>query len=97
MLTPMSKPGPKPRPLADRVYTKVRRGNPQHCWPWLGYLDFKGRGRVWARGGGRLAKRIVFEIEFGPLDDDEDVLQSCANVRCCNPYHLWKRKMDLAA
>lgn len=57
------------------------------CWDWAGSVN--GRGYAQVRSGKDIIgiHRISFYIHFGYMP--ENVLHSCDNKRCSNPYHLY--------
>lgn len=87
----MAKPGPKPRPLADRFWSKVAVGALSECWEWRaartrGYGQF----RVVARPASpHRAHRVAWALACGKIPDGVWVLHKCDNPLCCNPAHLF--------
>lgn len=80
-----SKPGPKPRPYAERLWEKVDKSG--DCWLWTAYCDPNGYPRLTDHDGiGRLVHRAVYEMTYGPTDSELD--HRCRNTRCVNPAHL---------
>lgn len=80
--------------LASYVWPKVRQGESDECWPWIGNRDSGGYGRVWQRARsvpeawrGMLAHRAVWFLTHGSLPPY--VLHTCDNPACCNPAHLY--------
>lgn len=77
------------RPIADRFWEKVRKG--EACWLWTGGTDSNGYGRI-GLGGGSLVRvnthRLSYELHFGPIPTGLNVLHSCDTPRCVNPAHL---------
>lgn len=59
------------------------------CWPWAGCVDRDGYGvltndtRVQVR-----AHRVAYELAYGPIPSDKQVMHECDNPPCCNPKHL---------
>jgi hypothetical protein len=66
----------------------LRRDAPGPCQLWAGALDRSGYGRVWHDGAARLAHRVAYEIERGPIPAGLDLDHRCAVRACCNPNHL---------
>lgn len=79
----------KRKPIAERWAKHIRRG--EGCWEWTAYRDPNGYGRM---GGSEprtviLAHRASWEIHFGPIPDNLDVLHTCDNPPCSRPDHLF--------
>jgi len=78
---------------ANRVLRNCNLDNPKDCWEWQGATGKNGYGRVKIDGKlylphrvVALAARIVPTLHVGA--DDEHVLHTCDNGRCCNWKHL---------
>lgn len=74
--------------VADRFWSKVRRGAPDACWDWQGGKS-RGYGRFKlasfeARHSNRVAWAIANERDPG----DMLIRHSCDRPSCCNPAHL---------
>lgn len=95
-----------------RFWTKVDRSNANGCWPWTGFYDSDGYGRLkrprgeWIGGGQKSirAHRIACEIANGPSPKGALALHAvgCTTRLCCNPAHLrWgsnaENQRDVAA
>lgn len=72
---------------AERFWSKVDRGGPDDCWPWMASTFQDGRGKFWLDGANRVASRVAWELENGPITADV-VRHRCDNPPCCNPAHL---------
>lgn len=86
----------------DKFWSKVDKGSPSSCWPWVaatrrdGYGVFKMDGKLQAAH--RVAYKLHYEVDPGSLY----VCHACDNKKCCNPAHLWlgtakDNSMDMAA
>jgi hypothetical protein len=82
--------GPKPRPLADRLWEKVVVGGPDECWEFQGARAPTGYGKISSRPEDYLlAHRAMWIVTFGPIPPGRSVLHRCDNPPCVNPAHLY--------
>ena len=85
----------RPEVKLDRLtlfWLKVRIGDPDECWPWLGaYAGSQGQtyGSFWFAGRQQRAHRIAYEFSHRDLQPGEMVCHTCDNQPCCNPSHLF--------
>jgi len=75
--------------IEERFWKKVVKR--EGCWSWIGSTDGNGYGQINEGGRGRLLKahRVSYQIAFGPISDEIDVLHRCDNPNCTNPEHLF--------
>ncbi len=82
---------------SENLWLKVQKGAPNECWPWLGYKNGQGYGRVWLDQVGYYAHRVMFNLSNPGVinlrapkkrDDVGFLRHSCDNPSCCNPNHL---------
>lgn len=85
--------GPKPRPIADRFWSKVRQGNglppDGWCWIWTGAKDRLGYGRF--AGFSRkptAAYRVAYEMMVAKIPSGYEIDHGCRVPSCVNPSHL---------
>jgi ribosomal protein S25 len=79
----------------DRFWNKVNvflkeDGSPDldKCMIWIAYKDKDGYGTFSYAPSMYKAHRISFEMYYGFIDLNMDILHSCDNPSCVNPLHL---------
>lgn len=72
----------------QRFWEKVKIGKPDECWLWIAAIDTNGYGAVKHLGKKRNSHRIAYELSYGPVDRNMDIMHSCDVRLCCNPRHL---------
>lgn len=70
---------------AERFWTKVEKTDT--CWNWTA-AKFKGYGIFRHQGAARVAHRISYAWEYGPIPDGIEIDHMCHNHSCVNPKHL---------
>lgn len=65
-------------------YLKQDRGHDTLCWVWQLYVDERGYGRSQSR----LAHRVFYEREHGPIPGGLPLDHLCRQTDCVNPAHL---------
>ena len=86
------KPGPKARPIIDRLMEKTTTDRETGCILWTGGISRGGYGKIGMGGHvGRTetAHRVVWRELRGPIPNDLCVLHKCDVRRCVNPDHLF--------
>ena len=91
------RPPGKPANTPEVLWSKVDKKGEDDCWPWLGYKNKEGYGRVMIKEWSYYAHRVIFNLANpgvialrAPKSSDENgfLLHSCDNPCCCNPKHL---------
>lgn len=84
------KRGPKPLPLAERLWRKVDLNGPllpgmkTRCWVWTGARDGDGYGVIRDRPNPRLTRvhRVAWKLKYGDVPKGKCVLHRCDNPPC---------------
>lgn len=76
-------------PQDDRFWTYVDwSGGEEACWPWTGYRDKQGYGKVMREGNNVFAHRWAWRLLGDPIPEGVVIRHMCDNPPCCNPTHL---------
>jgi hypothetical protein len=76
--------------VAERFWSKVdKSGGPDACWPWTAGMFETGYGMFWLDGKVRKTHQVAYELTYGPIPDELNVLHKCDNYSCCNPTHFF--------
>ena len=76
-------------PLAQRLWSKVNKGNADKCWPWTGNKDKDGYATIWANGKNISVQRATWQVVYGDPPKGKFIRHNCGNTICCNPNHLF--------
>lgn len=74
-------------PWLVRFWQHVQKS--ESCWLWMGNTDQNGYGRIGVLFRSRLAHRLSWEINRGPIPPNLHVLHRCDVPGCVNPDHLF--------
>lgn len=74
--------------IRSRLYSQVKIGEPEECWPFQGSVNEEGYGYCTYRAAGiNTAHRLAAWLA-GMEVKGMYVLHTCDNPPCCNPAHL---------
>jgi hypothetical protein len=91
-----SPPG-RPENTPEVIWSKVDKRGPDECWPWMGWRNEQGYGRLEIKDVSYYAHRVIFDLACPGLISREApgdkkgfgfIRHSCDNPPCCNPAHL---------
>lgn len=71
----------------SRFYAKVKI-SPTGCHEWTAGKARGGYGKFHFRGRSRVAHKILWELENGPVPEGLELDHLCRNPPCVNPEHL---------
>jgi hypothetical protein len=73
----------------ERFWESVDRRGPDECWPWLGFKNHDGYGRMRLAGDKRVwVHRFSYELLIGPIPQGLVLDHHCCVRHCVNPAHL---------
>ena len=77
------------RPARDeRFWARVDKSAEGGCWLWTGTTFSTGYGALWVDGGQKLAHRLSYEMNVGPIPGGRQLDHLCRVRACVNPEHL---------
>lgn len=78
---------------AEKLRAHTTQLGPDECWPFAGYTDKDGYGRIPVSDHSRVhylrATHVAYELHTGaPVPDSMLIMHTCDNPPCVNPNHL---------
>jgi predicted XRE-type DNA-binding protein len=71
-------------------WRRIDVGDRDDCWLWLldRQVSQRGYGTAFYGSIHTTAHRIAYMLARGPIPEGLELLHSCDNRRCCNPWHV---------
>jgi hypothetical protein len=88
-------------PIEQRFWTKVNKNGPPPahlprlggCWLWIAKAQIRGYGSIAGVVNGKrrplYAHRVSWELTYGPIEGELEVLHRCDTPLCVRPDHLF--------
>jgi len=73
----------------DDFWSRVIIKSPHDCWEWSGCILADGYGQTRMNTKKYRTHRLAYQLTYGSIPDELQVLHTCDNPKCCNPNHLW--------
>lgn len=77
----------------QRFWSRVDIRSRTECWEWLAGRNSKkpkfNYGIFWLNGEGVLSHRLALALHLKRDIWEQEVMHTCDNPPCCNPYHLF--------
>lgn len=87
--TMTARKGPKPRPLADRFWARVKKSE-DSCWLWTGARSSNGYGKIGgANRSNDYTHRVAWTLAHGEIPEGLFVCHRCDVKLCVRPDHLF--------
>lgn len=74
--------------LEERLRAKVDRRGPDECWPWTGAKGGTGTCMITLNRKSLVARRVLWEIERGPIPPENVITDTCGDNGCMNSAHF---------
>lgn len=72
----------------DRFWTYVNKVDESLCWEWRGGRSDGRNPAFWLNGHTVQARRIIFQLTYGQINDVQIVVSNCPKNDCMNPRHM---------
>jgi len=84
-----------------RFWAKIDKKGDDECWEWIAckepsgiglisYRDITGKDKV------LFVSRVTYELFYGDIPEHGAIYHSCKNSACCNPKHLFLKKLIIS-
>jgi hypothetical protein len=72
-----------------RFWSRVDKGSPDECWPWLRGCCSAGYGIISVAAKVCISSRLAYALSTNEEPGGLRVCHTCDNPPCCNPAHLF--------
>lgn len=83
-----AQPNGQSRYIAVSIMNRIMATSKNKCWPWIGQRLETNYGIIRTPPFCSVAHRLVYVLFVGNIPSQLNILHSCDNPPCCNPYHL---------
>lgn len=81
--------------IRERIEARTEIRGPDECWLWTGGVGSTGTATMQIEKQSRSVRRVLWELDHGPVDGRALIMTTCNEKLCLNPAHLYLKSLHL--
>lgn len=81
--------------VRERLDAMTEILGPDECWLWTGATGNTGTATIIISKQSRSARRVLWELEHGPVEGRALIMTTCGAKLCMNPTHHYRKSLAL--